>query len=148
MNSNTENLTYNETEVYWKKYQEFFPEELRINENNLPTEEWWDWNNYHIHLDRMSVPNSKIKVILIHGAGGNGRLLAPYARMLQTHGYDVISPDLPPYGLSYTESLKSMDYHDWIKIITEFIEQEFKRDGKPIVLLGASIGGYASLSCS
>jgi alpha-beta hydrolase superfamily lysophospholipase len=141
VNPNTKNLTYNDTEVYWKKYQRFFPEELRINDNNLPSEEWWGWNNYHIHLDRMSVSGSKIKVILIHGAGGNGRLLAPYARMLQVHGYDVVSPDLPPYGLSYTESLKSMDYRDWIKIITEFIEQEFKRDGKPIVLLGASIGG-------
>lgn len=141
VNSNTRKLTYNETEIYWKKYQKFFPEELRIKENNLPTEEWWSWKDYHIHLDRMSVPNSKIKVIFIHGAGGNGRLFAPYARMLQVHGYDIVSPDLPPYGLSYKESLKSTDYHEWIKIMTEFIEQEFNRDGKPIVLLGASIGG-------
>lgn len=141
VNSNTENLTYNETEVYWKKYQKFFPEELQINEKNLPIEEWWDWDDYHIHLDRMSVINSKIKVILIHGAGGNGRLLAPYARMLQVHGYDVVSPDLPPYGLSYSDSLKPIDYDDWIKIITEFIQQEVKLDGKPIILLGASIGG-------
>lgn len=141
MNTYTKDLTYNETEIYWKKYQRFFPEELRLNEKSLPTEEWWNWNDYHIHLDRFTVPSSKIKVILIHGAGGNGRLLAPYARMLQVHGYDVVSPDLPPYGLSYSESLKSMEYNDWIKIITEFIEQELNRDGKPIVLLGASIGG-------
>lgn len=141
MNSKTTNVTYNENEVYWKKYQSFFPEELQINENNLPTEEWWNWNDYHIHLDRMSAPNSKIKVIIIHGAGGNGRLFAPYARMLQVHGYDVVSPDLPPYGLSYTESSKPMDYQEWMKLMIEFIEQEFNRDGKSIVLLGASIGG-------
>jgi len=141
VNTYTKDLTYNETEIYWKKYQSFFPEELRLNEKSLPTEEWWNWNDYHIHLDRFIVPSSKIKVILIHGAGGNGRLLGPYARMLQVHGYDVVSPDLPPYGLSYSESLKSMEYNDWIKIITEFIEQELNRDGKPIVLLGASIGG-------
>lgn len=141
VNTYNKDLTYNETEIYWKKYQSFFPEELRLNEKSLPTEEWWNWNDYHIHLDRFIVPSSKIKVILIHGAGGNGRLLGPYARMLQVHGYDVVSPDLPPYGLSYSESLKSMEYNDWIKIITEFIEQELNRDGKPIVLLGASIGG-------
>src|SRR5690554_6267297 len=141
MNSSTKHLTYNESEVYWKKYQKFFPEELQITENNLPSEEWWHWNGYHVHLDRMSAPDSKIKVILIHGAGGNGRLLAPYARMLQTHGYDVVSPDLPPYGLSYSESLKSMEYLHWIEILTEFIEQEIQRDGKTVVLLGASIGG-------
>ncbi|MGX6445728.1 alpha/beta hydrolase [Neobacillus sp. K501] len=141
MNSITRNLTYNETEIYWKDYQRFFPEELRINENNLPTEQWWTWNGYHIHLDRMSVPNSKVKIIFIHGAGGNGRLFAPYARMLQVQGYEIVSPDLPPYGLSYSESLKYMEYQEWIKIMTEFIGSEFDRDGKPIVLLGASIGG-------
>ncbi|UQZ37369.1 alpha/beta hydrolase [Paenibacillus sp. PK3_47] len=134
-------MTYNEDENYWKEYQKFFPKELRINENNLPTEEWWIWKGYHIHLDRMSAPNSKIKVVFVHGAGGNGRLFAPYARMLQVYGYDIVSPDLPPYGLSYKETLQPMDYHDWIKIMTEFIEQEFNRDGKPIVVLGASIGG-------
>ncbi|OKP84380.1 alpha/beta hydrolase [Paenibacillus sp. P32E] len=141
MNTTTNHLTYNESEIYWKQYQKFFPEELRIAENNLPSEEWWEWNDCRIHLDRMYAPDSKIKVILIHGAGGNGRLLAPYARMLQKHGYDVVSPDLPPFGLSYTESLQSMDYLHWIEILTELIEQEIKRDGKPIVLLGASIGG-------
>ena len=102
--SNTENLAYNDTEVYWKKYQRFFPEELRINEKNLPTEEWWDWNDYYIHLDRMSVINSTIKVILIHGAGGNGRLLAPYARMLQvmvTMWYPRISPLMVLVTLSH-----------------------------------------------
>ncbi|MBY3621061.1 alpha/beta hydrolase [Acinetobacter sp. CUI P1] len=135
------NLTYNETEMYWKKYQKFFPEELRINEHNLPTEEWWTWRDYHIHLDRLPVPNSKIKVVFIHGAGGNGRLFAPYARMLQLYGYNIVSPDLPPYGLSYRDSIKPMNYHEWIQIVTDFIEEEFNRDGKPIVLLGASIGG-------
>jgi alpha-beta hydrolase superfamily lysophospholipase len=139
--STIKHQTYNETEVYWKNYQKFFPEELRITENCLPVEEWWDWNHYQIHLDRMPVPESKIKVLLIHGAGGNGRLLAPYARMLQVHGYEVIAPDLPPYGLSTVSELKSMSYQDWIDIITELIEREFKRDSKPIVLLGASIGG-------
>jgi alpha-beta hydrolase superfamily lysophospholipase len=139
--STIKHQTYNETEVYWKNYQKFFPEELRITENSLPVEEWWDWNHYYIHLDRMPVPESKIKVLIIHGAGGNGRLLAPYARMLQVHGYEVIAPDLPPYGRSTASELKSMSYQDWIEIITELIEREFKRDSKPIVLLGASIGG-------
>jgi alpha-beta hydrolase superfamily lysophospholipase len=141
VNSTIKHQTYNETEVYWRNYQKFFPEELRMTENCLPVEEWLDWNQYHIHLDRMPVPEAKVKLLFIHGAGGNGRLLAPYARMLQVHGYEVLSPDLPPYGLSTAKEIKSMGYHDWIEIITELIEREFKRDRKPIVLLGASIGG-------
>ncbi|RIX51575.1 alpha/beta hydrolase [Paenibacillus nanensis] len=148
MNAIAKRLSYNESELYWKNYQKFFPEELRLNENCLPTEEWWDWNDIRVHLDRMSVPDSKIKVILIHGAGGNGRMLAPYGRMLQINGYDVLSPDLPPYGLTYMDSLKSLDYLLWIELLTKLIEQEVKRDGKPIVLLGASIGGMLAYHAS
>ncbi|MDN4492611.1 alpha/beta hydrolase [Ureibacillus aquaedulcis] len=141
MDSFIERPTYNDTEVYWKHYQAFFSDELQIKENNLPTEEWWNWNDCQIHLDRLPCPESKTKVIMIHGAGGNGRLLAPYARMLQLHGYEVVSPDLPPYGLSSAKQITSIDYQHWIQIITDLIEREIEQDGKPIVLLGASIGG-------
>ncbi|OPH53482.1 thioesterase [Paenibacillus ferrarius] len=133
--------TYNTSIDYWKQYQKFFPENMRITENNLPAEEWMAWNNVHVHLDRMPVLDAKLKVIFIHGAGGNGRLLAPYARMLQQCGYEVVSPDLPPYGLSYSGSGRLLDYQLWIDILAELIDQELKRDGKPIVLLGSSIGG-------
>jgi len=133
--------TYNQSVVYWKQYQKFFPEEMQINEDHLPTEEWMTWNNVHIHLDRMPVPQAKLKIVFIHGAGGNGRLLAPYARILQKNGYEVVSPDLPPYGLSYTKSAKLLNYQLWIDILVELIDKELKRDGKPIILLGTSIGG-------
>ncbi|WP_042167880.1 alpha/beta hydrolase [Paenibacillus gorillae] len=133
--------TYNHTVHYWKQYQPFFPEEMQLTENQLPAEEWMTWQNVHIHLDRMPAPQAKLKIIFIHGAGGNGRLLAPYARSLHNSGYEVVAPDMPPYGLSYAESAKSVDYQLWIDILTELIDAELKRDGKPIVLLGSSIGG-------
>jgi alpha-beta hydrolase superfamily lysophospholipase len=134
-------ITYKESERYWEKYQRFFPKELRIDEHNSPLEEWWNWKDCRIHIDRMSVPDASIKVILVHGAGGNGRLLAPYARMLQINGYEVVAPDLPPYGLSDTRSLKQLSYEHWVQILTDLAEREFERDGKPIVFMGASIGG-------
>ncbi|ETT44301.1 esterase/lipase/thioesterase [Paenibacillus sp. FSL R7-269] len=133
--------SYNQSVTYWKQYQKFFPDDMQINEPHLPAEEWMTWNHAHIHLDRMPAPDAPLKIIFIHGAGGNGRLLAPYARMLQTYGYEVVSPDLPPYGLSYTDSAESIDYQFWIDILNELIEQELRRDGKPIILLGSSIGG-------
>lgn len=134
-------LTYNESVVYWKQYQKFFPTQMQINESNLPIEEWVNLSNVHVHVDRFPVLNSKFKIIFIHGAGGNGRLLAPYAEMLRKNAYEVIAPDLPPYGLSYTNSVKSLDYQLWINILTDLIQWELKRDGKPIILLGSSIGG-------
>ncbi|WP_130615928.1 alpha/beta hydrolase [Cohnella abietis] len=137
----TKRNTYNESVGYWKQYQKFFPEEMQINENHPPIEEWMTWNNAHIHLDRMPVPDATHKIIFIHGAGGNGRMLAPYTQMLQKCGYEVVSPDLPPYGLSYTSSDKTIDYQLWIDILTELIDRELQRDDKPIILLGTSIGG-------
>lgn len=120
-------LTYNESVVYWKQYQKFFPTQMQINESNLPIEEWVNLSNVHVHVDRFPVLNSKFKIIFIHGAGGNGRLLAPYAEMLRKNAYEVIAPDLPPYGLSYTNSVKSLDYQLWINILTDLIQWELKR---------------------
>lgn len=141
MHANAKPKSYNDSERYWEHYQRFFPEELRLNEQNRPTEEWWNWHNCRIHLDRLSAPDSVLKAILVHGAGGNGRLLAPYARMLQRHGYDVVAPDFPPYGLSTIASPGSLTYQHWVDLLADLVERETKRDGKPIVLLGASIGG-------
>lgn len=80
--------------------------------------------------------------------GGNGRLLAPYARMLQRHGYEVVSPDLPPYGLSYAMFGTRINYELWIELLVSLIEREHKKDGKPIVVLGSSIGGMLAYHTS
>jgi len=37
---------------------------------------------------------------MLHGAGGCGRLLAPFGSLLHAHGYEIVLPDLPGYGLS------------------------------------------------
>ncbi|WP_238996561.1 alpha/beta hydrolase [Paenibacillus pinistramenti] len=133
--------TYAQTERYWEKYQHFFPEELRIHDGCQPVEEWWNRKDGRIHIDRWPAADSSLKVILIHGAGGNSRLLAPYARMLQLHGYETAAPDLPPYGLSGVHSPKMLSYPYWIELLTDLIQREAERDGKAVVLLGVSIGG-------
>nr|WP_154983300.1 alpha/beta hydrolase [Paenibacillus xylanexedens] len=140
--------SYRTTHLYWKQYQSFFPEEVRLDENNSPEEEWWESHGIHLHIDRLPVPESPIKILFIHGAGGNGRLLAPYARMLQQHGYEVISPDLPPYGLSYAMHGTRMNYELWITLLDALMEMEYKKDGKPFVVLGSSIGGMLAYHVS
>ncbi|MFF2908139.1 alpha/beta hydrolase [Paenibacillus sp. NPDC057934] len=133
--------SYNESDLYWRQYQKFFPEEIQLKAGDLPSEEWWEWDKGSIHIDRMLVTSSKLKIISVHGAGGNGRMLAPYAKMLQNSGYEVVSPDLPPYGLSRVHSSQSMDYQLWTRLISDLIDRELERDGRPVVLLGSSIGG-------
>lgn len=133
--------SYNESELYWQQYQRFFPQEIQLGETGLPIEEWWEWEKGSIHIDRFPVEGAGLKIISVHGAGGNGRMLAPYAKMLQNSGYEVVSPDLPPYGLSRVHDQASLDYSLWIELICELIDRELGRDSLPVVLLGSSIGG-------
>lgn len=140
--------SYQTAHPYWKQYQTFFPEEVRLGDDTTPEEEWLESNGVHLHIDRLPAPESLIKILFVHGAGGNGRLLAPYARMLQRNGYEVVSPDLPPYGLSYALSGTRINYELWIELLVSLIEREYRKDGKPIVVLGSSIGGMLAYHTS
>ena len=68
----------------WKKFQPYFPEDWRINEQNAPQEYYWKWRDFDVHIDHYKSINKqkKFKLILLHGGGGNGRLLSPVAVFL------------------------------------------------------------------
>lgn len=128
----------------WKGFQEYFPEKTRIKEGEEPLEEYWDWRDYHVHIDRY-IPkkdHKNIKIILVHGGGANGRLLFPMGVVLRAHGYECISADFPGFGL--TEVRKPNSYYTWIDLVVDLIERESQRDSKPIVLCGISLGGMLS----
>lgn len=38
-------------------------------------------------------------VIVLHGGGGNGRVVMTLGSMLHESGAEVVAPDLPGYGL-------------------------------------------------
>jgi len=130
-----------EKEDYWWKYQPFFPESVRITPERLPEETWWLWKDCTIHLDRYEVDNAPLTVLLLHGGGGHGRLLAPIGLMLQQQGYSVVAPDLPGYGLSICPK-KRITYPEWVDCASDLLEAEKKRTGKPVVVFGLSLGGY------
>jgi len=124
----------------WQRYQSFFPEAMRCTAETTPTESWWKWNGIDVHLDRLSVPSSPIKVIVLHGAGAYGRVMAPAAVIARRHGWETVSPDLPGYGL--TEVARSrFTYPLWIDCVSDLIDAEIARDGRPVVLFGVSLGG-------
>jgi alpha-beta hydrolase superfamily lysophospholipase len=136
----TERRSYNETD-YWHKYQPFLPENMRVSPGREPAEEWWAWRGADIHLDRYAAPAAPLTVVLLHGAGGYSRLVAPYGLMLQRHGYEVVMPDLPGYGLSITPK-EMFSYECWVDCAADLAEAEIKRAGRPVALFGMSIGGY------
>lgn len=124
----------------WRRYQGFFPERMRCSASTTPREEWWSWNGLEVHLDRLPVPRSPLKVIVLHGAGAYGRVMAPAAVIARNHGWETVSPDLPGYGLTDVPRGR-MDYALWIDCVSALIDAELARDGRPVVLFGVSLGG-------
>jgi alpha-beta hydrolase superfamily lysophospholipase len=135
-----ERRTYAEID-HWRKVQSFLPARMRMSEGREPTEEWWSWRGAEIHLDRYAAPAAPLTVVLLHGAGGNGRLLAPFGLLLHGHGYEAVLPDLPGYGLTLAPP-DLFVYDRWVDCVADLVEAETRRSGKPVVLLGMSMGGY------
>lgn len=127
--------------IEWRWYQKYIPEELRLNADSLPREEWFDFRGHAVHIDRYPEENRRGVVILLHGGGGNGRVLSPFARMLEGLGVEVIAPDMPGYGLTVRDRRLKPSYQLWTEVVHEIIEQEKRRDGAPVILFGLSLGG-------
>lgn len=129
--------------MQWRRYQAFLPAALRLSHANEPREEWWPWQSGTIHLDRYAVDDARGTVILLHGAGGYGRLLAPFAVLLRDAGYEVVAPDLPGYGLSQVPS-SLVNHENWVECVSDLVRAEQARRPHLIVLFGCSLGGFLS----
>jgi alpha-beta hydrolase superfamily lysophospholipase len=136
----TERRSYNEMDS-WRKYQPFLPERIRLTAGREPAEEWWPWRDAEIHLDRYAVPAAPLTVVLLHGGGGYSRVVAPYGLLLQAHGYEVVMPDLPGYGLSVVPTAL-ISYPGWVDCVVDLLLAERQRTGRPVALFGLSMGGY------
>ncbi len=131
--------TYAEN-THWLQYQPFFPERARVTLENAPKEQEWLWRGASIHLDRYEVDDAKVKVILLHGAGANGRIMGAFGTILRDHGFASVAPDLPGYGM--TDAPRSLvDVRAWVDAVSDLVDAEIARDGLPVVLFGASLGG-------
>ncbi|HVV86870.1 MAG TPA: alpha/beta fold hydrolase [Kofleriaceae bacterium] len=124
----------------WRRYQPFFPEGMRCTPASTPTESHWRWRDLDVHLDRLDVPGAPLKVIVLHGAGAYGRVMAPASVIAHRYGYATVAPDLPGYGLTRVP-WRRMSYPLWIDCVCDLVDAELARDGTPIVLFGVSLGG-------
>jgi alpha-beta hydrolase superfamily lysophospholipase len=79
-------------------------------------------------------------VIVLHGAGAYGRVMAPAAVLAQRYGYETVAPDLPGYGLTRVPR-RRMTYGLWIDCVCDLIDAELARDARPVALFGVSLGG-------
>ena len=119
------------------RYADFFPDQPAA----TPRSETFRWAGGSLQLDRHGPADADATVVLVHGAGGYGRMFAPLAAGLADAGHEVLAPDLPGYGLS-TAPWNAIHYGAWKLALLALIDAEHQRRPRPIVLLGASIGGY------
>ncbi|MCI2417074.1 alpha/beta fold hydrolase [Saccharopolyspora sp. K220] len=127
-------------QLYWLRYQDFFPGALRLTQENAPAEQWWSWRGMSVHVDRVARAGAPAKLIALHGIGTYGRMLAPYGRLPSLADLEFIAPDLPGFGLTGT-GRRPITYRDWMSCVLDLIDAERVRDDRPIVLLGISTGG-------
>ncbi len=121
----------------WKELQKLMPLKNRIDHSTEPEESYRTISGMDVHLD-VYHRKSDITIVILHGVGGNGRLLSFFAVPLARDGYHVICPDLPGYG--YSKFSKKVTYEDWIDVGDEIVKTEMAR-GKKVFLIGLSAGG-------
>lgn len=135
--------TYATDASHWRRYQPHLPPELRVDGPDGPEEARWDWRGRDIHIDRFPAATAKTAVIVLHGGGGYGRMLAPLGRGLHDAEHEVVLPDLPGYGLTDCDA-RSVRYDDWVALAADLAAVEHAK-GRRVVLFGLSMGGMLAL---
>jgi alpha-beta hydrolase superfamily lysophospholipase len=132
-------------EITLEDYARFLPPARR---QSLvpPASEWWPWRNHRVHLLRLPDANAPVRILVVHGAGAHAAALWPVASLLAGRGVDLTAVDLPLYGRTMTTSRGTVTYEDWVDLLVDLISAE--DDGRPVILLGASIGGLLTVEAA
>lgn len=120
-------------------YADFLPASWRDGVDREPASTWWNWQGHQVHVLRRVNPDASVRVLLVHGAGGHSAALWPIASLLPDDQVDLAAVDLPLYGRTISPDPAAVRYQDWVSLLCDFVLSE--EDGRPLVLLGASIGG-------
>ncbi|MGF1585728.1 MAG: alpha/beta fold hydrolase [Bacteroidales bacterium] len=128
------------TQTNWKEIVRRLPENNRITSEIKPKESFLDLEECKIHIDSYRNPSAEAKIILLHGVGGNGRLLSFIGVPLFKRGYEIIAPDLPGYGYSEVP-VTAITFPAWVRLVDFIINNEQEADNRPIFLFGLSAGG-------
>ena len=131
--------TYTDIKTWREDIPAMLPPANRLQEGQVK-EYYWNWQNHKVHMDYYPSPESTFRMILLHGVGGNGRLLSFIAAPLHRHRIELLVPDLPGYGLTEIND-KTITYNHWVNMVKDLLVFEQNRDQRPIVLFGLSAGG-------
>lgn len=122
-----------------RKVEALLPAHAR-GDGTLPVERVETVGSFDVHIDEWQAREPRGRLILFHGGGGHGRLLAPYARMAVRAGVTAIAPDLPGFGLTRIPDKGRIRYTDWREVAAEILTREVA-SGLPVFVFGLSMGG-------
>jgi alpha-beta hydrolase superfamily lysophospholipase len=130
---------YAENKTWTGAFPALLPLKNRLSENQV-VEFYWNWNSNEVHVDHYKCEASPVRIVMLHGVGGNGRLLSFIAAPLHRSNLELIALDLPGYGLTKMND-KIITYNHWLNMANDFLAYEQQRDPRPIILFGLSAGG-------
>lgn len=101
--------------------------------------DFWEWEGCRVHLEHVGEVDAPLRMILVHGAGGNAAAMWPYAARLSALGALVTVPDLPGYGDTVVPDPGAVRYDHWRGMLESLVRAE--DDSRPLIVVGASMGG-------
>ncbi|MFF2551697.1 alpha/beta hydrolase [Nocardia sp. NPDC058058] len=122
-------------------YLAFLPAGLLEYPDVRPESTFWRWRDRDIHLERVHRPEASVRMLLIHGGGGHAAALWPFAALAAERGFEVVTPDLPGYGATRVPAPSKITYPDWVDCVTDLVRAEHAADDRPLIVVGASMGG-------
>lgn len=125
--------------MYTNPYAAFLPNGRRAAAESPAESRTWLWEGHQVHVLQAQAVAAGVRIIVVHGAGAHSDALWPMAAQLVEQGLDVAAIDLPLYGRTRSPLPQKVRYDDWVRLLRDFVAVH--DDGRPIILLGASIGG-------
>jgi pimeloyl-ACP methyl ester carboxylesterase len=130
----------------WRRVVAHFPEEYRPGSSpaTTPEQSWWRWRDCDVHLDTYrprgadgSPVPAPATLVVLHGGGGNGRLVGALGVMAARAGFAAVVPDLPGYGVTRVPDRRGIRYPDWVALAADLVRAQ----AGPVVVAGLSVGG-------
>jgi pimeloyl-ACP methyl ester carboxylesterase len=119
--------------------EELVPAEAALDTETRPEDVWLPWEGAQVHIDlyqpQASEASEPVTLLLLHGGGGNGRLLSPWGVLAARAGYRTLAPDLPGHGLTRVPSRRALIYDDWVRLGSDVLAAEVAA-GRAVVLFG------------
>ncbi|MCW3010937.1 MAG: Lysophospholipase-like protein [Solirubrobacterales bacterium] len=122
-------------------YAAYLPSGLTAVDAEEPSSTWWTWEDIDVHVLRRPRPGAPYRLLVLHGGGGHAGALWPLAEAAAGEEAELIAPDLPGFGRTRVPRRRAVAYDDWVSSMSAFVAAERRRDPRPLILLGASMGG-------